>query len=184
MKELDKNIKRKYSFSDYDPNWVIQFNNLKIFLIEVFGDKAWRIEHVGSTSIPGMKAKPIIDALVIVEEMENFEHQKGVMTKEGYEWAENYIAPNTLLFYKLGNEGEKFQNIHVCRKDNPKVKQFIVMRNFFRNFPEKAKEYAELKQKNFEKYPDDYPAYRGAKTSFLDGIEIEAYQWEESKNSK
>ena len=51
---------------DYDPNWVNQFNSIKQFLMEIFGNKAIQIEHVGSTSIPGMKAKPLIDVLVIV----------------------------------------------------------------------------------------------------------------------
>ncbi|OIP65489.1 MAG: hypothetical protein COV32_03285 [Candidatus Yonathbacteria bacterium CG10_big_fil_rev_8_21_14_0_10_43_136] len=67
---------RKYSLSDYDPNWVLKFASIKDLLIKVFGDKALKIEHVGSTSIPGMTAKPLIDVLVLVEKLEEFEKEK------------------------------------------------------------------------------------------------------------
>ncbi len=177
MKKLDKNIKRKYSFSEYDPNWKTQFSTLRDFLMKIFGDKAVRIEHVGSTSIEGMKAKPLIDILVIVKKIEPFQEQKDQMIKAGYEWGENYIAPNTLLFFRLGTEGEKLDNVHICEEDSPKARQFIVMRDYLRTHPERASEYSDLKQKNVELYPDDYPAYRRAKDSFLQQLEKEAYEW-------
>ena len=97
-KELDKNIKRKYSLSEYDPNWVNKFNSIKVFLSDVFKNKALKIEHIGSTSIPGMRAKPLIDIVLVVSKMEDFNTEKEQMIKAGYEWGENYIAPNTLLF--------------------------------------------------------------------------------------
>ena len=179
----DKTIKRKYSLSDYDPNWVNQFWSIKLFLEKIFGDKALQIEHIGSTSIPGMKAKPVIDALVIVETMEEFSSEKEAMVNVDYEWRENYIAPNTLVFYNLDTDGEKLTNIHVCEKDSPKTKQFLVIRDFFRAFPEKAKEYADLKIHNAQKYPDDYPVYRAEKAPFLAQMEQEAYAWKESSKT-
>ncbi len=174
MTELDKNIKRKYSISEYDPNWVNQFNSIKDFLSEVFENKAIRIEHIGSTSIPGMKAKPLIDVLVVVDKMEDFFEQKNKMVQAGYEWGVDYIGPNTLLFFKLGPNGEKLENIHVCEKDAPKTRQFLVMRDFFSAHPEKAKEYSHLKEANSKVYPEDYPAYRAAKAPFLERMEKEA----------
>jgi GrpB-like predicted nucleotidyltransferase (UPF0157 family) len=180
VKELDKNIKRKYSFSEYNPNWPAQFSTIKDFLLKAFGDSAINIEHVGSTSVQGMKAKPLIDILIVVHKMELFEKEKEAMVKNGYEWAENYIAPNSLFFFKLDPEGEKLENIHVCEEDAPKTKQFIAMRDYLRTHPEKVKAYSDLKQKNHELYPDDYPAYRLAKNSFLEELEKEAYEWSNS----
>lgn len=177
MKELDKTIKRKYSISDYDPHWKYTFSIIKDFLWSVFGDKAIQIEHVGSTSVEGMKAKPLIDILIIVEKMEVFQMQKDIMVNAGYEWGENYIAPNTIIFFKLGPDGEKLENIHVCEKGSAKARQFIVMRDYLRTHPEKVQEYSELKEKNVTLYPDDYPAYREAKAPFLKQLEKEAYEW-------
>lgn len=178
MKHLDKTKERKYLFSDYDPNWVTKFDSLKGFVERVFGDKVMQIEHVGSTSIPGMKSKPIIDMLVIVKDVKDLSKETDDMVKAGYEWGENYIAPDTLIYFNVGRDGEKLENIHVCKEDSPKVKQFIVMRDFLRAFPDKAKEYSDLKEINFKKYPDSYIAYRNAKTAFLDEIQKEAYEWE------
>lgn len=181
MKALDKNIKRKYSFSEYDPKWRTEFVSIKNFLLGVFGDEAISIEHVGSTSVEGMKAKPLIDVLVVVNKMQPFESQKEEMEKWGYEWGENYIAPNTLIFFKLGPDGEKLENIHVCEKGSPKERQFIVMRDYLRSNPDKVKEYSDLKEKNALLYPDDYPAYRKAKAPFLEQLEKEAYKWSGAK---
>ncbi len=177
---LDKNIKRKYNLQDYDQNWVKKFDELKLLLQSIFGSKALKIEHVGSTAIPGMKAKPIIDILVVVEKMEKFLEQKEKMVSLGYEWGENYIAPNTQLFFKIADDGSKTQNIHICEYGSPKERQFLVMRDFFRTFPEKLKEYADLKEKNHALHPDDYPAYREAKAPFVKRIERAAYEWEEA----
>lgn len=124
-----------------------------------------------------MKAKPVIDILIIVDAMEPFEAEKQKMVQAGYEWGENYIGPNTLIFYKLGPDGEKLENIHVCEKTAPKVKQFLVKREFFRTFSDKAQEYSDLKAGNAQKHPDDYVAYRTAKEPYLAAIEKEAYDW-------
>ncbi len=176
----DKNIKRKYLLQNYDQNWTKKFDEIKLFLQSVFQDKALKIEHVGSTSIPNMKAKPIIDVLIVIEKMEDFSEEKQKMVSAGYEWGENYIAPNTLIFYKMSDDGSKTENIHICESGSPKEKQFLIMRNFFRTFPDKAKKYGDLKEKNFVLHPDDYPAYREAKTPFLQKMEQEAYKWNES----
>lgn len=180
MTELDKTIKRKYFMSDYDPNWPIKFESIKKLIQEAFGDKALSIDHVGSTSIPGMKAKPIIDALVIVENVHDLADETQRMVDLGYEWGSNYIAPDTLIFFKTAPDGSKLENIHICHRHEPKTKQFLIMRDFFRAFPEKAKAYSDLKFANAAKHPDDYPAYRAAKKPFLDEVEKEAYVWNES----
>lgn len=182
MKTLDKNIKRKYLFNEYDPAWVEKFEEIKNLLQSVFREKAVKIEHVGSTSISGMKAKPLIDVLVVVSKIEDFLDEKEKMISLGYDWGENYVAPNSLLFFRMENDGSKTQNIHVLEIGSPKEKQFLVMRDFFRTFPEKAKEYSDLKEKNHNLFPTDYPAYREAKYSFLQKMEQEAYKWQEGLN--
>jgi GrpB-like predicted nucleotidyltransferase (UPF0157 family) len=174
---LDKNIKRKYLLEPYNPEWVNQFEVIKNNIQDVFKEKALQIEHVGSTSIPGMFAKPLIDILIIVENIDDLLEETEKMQSLGYLYGKEYIEPRSLLFFKMTDEEQKLENIHVYEKDSPKTKQFIVMRDYFRTFPEKAKDYSELKRKNFEQFPNDYPAYRLAKTPFLQKVEQEAYDW-------
>lgn len=173
---------RKYSLSEYDPNWISQFNLIKELLLNVFGDKALKIEHVGSTSVQGMKAKPLIDVLVVVEKLEPFEKEKELMTQAGYEW-HYYSDPDGLVFSKFGPDGEKLESVHICEESSLWVRQFIVVRNYLRTHPEKAKEYSKLKQKIVEMYPNDYSAYRNAKAPFLEQLKQEAYLWEEGKSN-
>ena len=177
-----KTINRKFSLSEYDPCWVLKFTLIKDLVSRVFGDKALMIEHVGSTAIQGMKAKPTIDVLVVVEKLEPFEKEKELMIDAGYEW-HYYTEPDEgLTFSKFGPDGEKLEHIHICEESSPWVRKFIVVRDYLRTHPEKAKEYSELKQKNIELHPDDYPAYRNAKAPFLERLKKEADKWEENKN--
>ncbi len=164
---LDKNQKRPYSIEPYNSEWVIDFKKIKEKLEKVFGSKAQAIEHIGSTSIPGMRAKPLIDVLVIVDAMGDFSEEKEKMGKLGYQYGENYIAPNTLLFFKVLTDGRKTENIHVCDRTNFKVSQFLGIRDFLRKKPEWAEKYSSLKEELYKKFPNDYPAYREGKSSLL-----------------
>lgn len=170
---------RRFSLSEYNSNWVLKFATIKDLILKVFGEKALSIEHVGSTSIKGMVAKPLIDVLVIVEKLEPFEEEKEFMIVAGYEWR-YYADPDGLVFFKLAPEGEKLENIHICEEGSPKVREFIAIRDYLKAHPEKAREYSALKQKNIKLYANDYPAYREAKAPFLVQLKQEAYQWEEA----
>lgn len=177
-----KNKKRKYAFLEYQPEWVDEFEELKVFLQGVFGESALSIEHIGSTSIPGMAAKPVIDVLVTVEDIAGLsEDHKAAMGRSGYVGAAEYIAPHTYIFWKEDEQGAKTCNIHICEKGAPKEKQFIAKRDYFRAHPEIAQEYSDLKRQNNQKFPNDYPAYREAKAPFLQEIEQEAYTWWENR---
>lgn len=180
VNKKNKHVHRKYSLSNYDPNWISKFDSIKELLLKLFGDKALKIEHVGSTSVPGMKAKPLIDILVVVEKLESFEQEKELMTQAGYEW-HYYHDPDGLTFSKFGPDGEKLEGVHLCEESSLWVRQFIVVRDYSRAHPEKAKEYSKLKQKIVEMYPNDYSAYRNAKAPFLEQLKQEAYLWEEGK---
>ena len=184
MKEYTKNTKtinRKFSLSEYDPSWVLKFESIKDLVSRVFGDKALKIEHVGSTAIQGMRAKPLIDILVVVEKLEPFEKEKELMIEAGYEWRYYPKPDEGLAFSKFGLDGEKLEHIHICEESSSWVRKFIVVRDYLRTHPKKAKEYSELKQKNIELHPDDYPAYRNAKAPFLERLKKEADKWEKNK---
>src|SRR5690349_18061362 len=115
---LDKMQKREYSVIPYDPSWVVRFNEIKKILQNVFGEKALTIEHIGSTAIPGMSAKPVIDVLVTVPKIEPFKKEKEEMEKLGYQHGDDYIAPETIIFFKTGKGDRKTENIHICPKES------------------------------------------------------------------
>ena len=152
-------------------------------LKDVFGDQAQKIEHVGSTSVPGMKAKPIIDVLVVVKSVDEIQNKKEAMFARGYQLQENYVAPDTLLFRRVDEQGNKLENIHVCESSAPMKKQFLIMRDYLRNFSNEAKRYSDFKDELVKKFPNDYESYRTAKNPFLKDLEQKAYRWNEKKTS-
>ena len=79
----DKNKPRKYAIEPYNPEWANQFELIKKDILSAFGDLALEIEHIGSTSIPGMWAKPLIDVMVIVENIESLFHATESMKSMG-----------------------------------------------------------------------------------------------------
>ncbi len=180
---LDKNKNRPYSIQEYDPTWPTQFADIRNLLEEVFAMHSIEIEHIGSTSIPGIKAKPLIDILVIVDKMTEFEDEKKMMEEYEYKWGENYIEPNSIIFYKEGIDGKKIENIHVCLRGSPKAIQFITTRDYLRVHPARAAAYSDLKVYLKEKYPDDYLAYRRDKQSFIDETERLTKEWMRNRNN-
>jgi len=177
METLQKNKNRPFSVENYNPEWITKFHNIKEHLKNIFGEKALAIEHVGSTSIAGMKAKPIIDALVIIQKMEDFEKEKEQMINLGYKWGKNYIGPDTLIFFKEDADERKTENIHICLVDSPKAIQFIQTRDYLRLHPDRATAYGNLKEELQKENPGNYPAYRAGKQAFLDETERLAYEW-------
>ncbi|MCB9806030.1 GrpB family protein [Candidatus Nomurabacteria bacterium] len=175
--KLDKNKHRPFVVEDYDPNWVLRFEEIKKDLLKVFGSKAEMVEHIGSTSIVGMKAKPVIDVLVVVDNVESLEEEIKGMELCGYLCGRDYIAPRTIIFFKENEQGQKTINIHVCEEDSYKIKQFLTTRDYLRSHPDRAKLYSDLKEKNAELYKDDYPSYRLAKQEFVDETERLANEW-------
>ncbi len=169
---------RKYSIEGYNSEWPKKFEAIREVLVKVFGDKAIDIQHVGSTSIEGMKSKPLIDVLIVVKNWEDFEEEKLEMTSLGYEYRSNVFPPTSLLFYKE-HDGHKTENIHVFEIGTPKIAEFLNIRDYLRAHPEKAREYGELKESLLSKYPDDYVAYREGKGEFLKEMNRLAKKWKE-----
>lgn len=175
-----KKYSRKYYFTRYNPDWVLQYEELKKLITPIW-KKALSIEHIGSTSIPGMSAKPVIDVLVTVKKMEGFKEEIQQMIDLGFTYLKDYIAPRTLNFYQTGNGDDKTNNIHICELGSQRQRRFIIMRDYFQAYPNKAKEYSDLKQKNRDENPDNYVLYREAKKDFLDKVEQEAYKWNKER---
>lgn len=179
---LDKNKNRTYSVVPYDPAWVVKFGAIEKLLVSIFGEQALSIEHIGSISVPDMKAKPVIDILVVVERMQPFLFEKEKMVEAGYEWGTNYIASNTLLFYKTEKGGDqKVENIHVLPIGSQSISQFLDIRDFLRAHSVWAEKYGNLKERLNIEFPGDYLAYREDKQDFLKQLQTLAKLWRSHK---
>lgn len=154
---------------EYDSKWLQKFNKLSNSLYELLGsDVALRIEHHGSTSIPGMIAKPIIDVLVVVPSFLLARQRVLPLLNDPtweYIWYHNHMA----LIKRDKFLGKRIYHVHMM-PECQMFKRYLAFRNYLRSHPEDASEYAALKQKLAENHSDNREQYTNAKAAFVNEI--------------
>jgi len=161
----------------YNPQWQEEFNEEKENLKKIFGDVAKSIEHVGSTSVVGLSAKPIIDIAVGVDVLGDIDRVKEKISKMPYYSVKEDNADGEILMRKgsLLKEGEIKPDfithfIHIMEINGKKYKETIAFRDYLRTNPEVLKEYEDLKQKLALEYKNDRKSYFKAKDKFIKSI--------------
>lgn len=126
---------------EYHPLWVSQFEADRKLISCALGKRLRRIEHVGSTSIPGMKAKPIIDIALAVESLLEIDGGKIIKLQEiGYEYVPKSEFPKR-MFFRRGLWGAGTHHLHVYTMDGDDWKKIILFRDYLRSHPDVAREY-------------------------------------------
>jgi GrpB-like predicted nucleotidyltransferase (UPF0157 family) len=166
-------VKEEISIVPYNPNWPKIFEDEATHLWKILPNKiVKRIEHFGSTAVPGLSAKPIIDMLVEVSSSEEVKKEiVPILEAEGYEyfWRPAF-GDNTPPFYawfiKRDSKGNRTHHIHMVEKDS-ELWDRLYFRDYLREFPEYARQYDELKRKISQKHPNDRVKYSEEKSSFI-----------------
>ncbi len=150
----------------HDPAWKERFEAEAAALRSALGDEALAVHHIGSTSVPGLRAKPTIDVLIEVREIGKLDGLEARMAERGYEaWGE-YGIPGRRFFTK--NRGpERLSNVHAFETGSPEVERHLAFRDYLREHPETAHAYGDLKKNLAEKFPTDMEAYMDGKDSFI-----------------
>ncbi len=161
----------------YNPAWPEMFNREAELIRQLLGEELISLHHIGSTSIPGTAAKPIIDILAEVRDINAIDARNEVLGREGYTARGEYGIPGRRYFFK-GNGEVHTCHLHVFGSGNPELKRHIVFRNYMRSHPEAAKEYASLKSKLARLYPNDIDAYCDGKDAFIKEIDRRAIEWQ------
>ena len=168
--------KKKITVVDYNPKWAIQFENLRYVLNEKLGDIILNIEHVGSTSVPGLKAKPIIDIDIVIEDPRNSLDQVVFRLNElGYNHLGDLGVSGREAFRGIDQTIPKTEskrnwprhNLYVCTNGCMALNNHIMLRDYLREHPEAVVKYGNLKTRLSEKYPYDIDAYISGKTNFI-----------------
>lgn len=148
----------------YSSDWPNAFEAWRGRLAEALGDSAVRIEHVGSTAVPGLEAKPIIDIQVSVVDVE---HEGTYVTAiESLGVSLRFREPGHRYFRPVGNEPRTVQ-IHVCNAGGEWEREHLLFRDYLRTAPEARAAYARLKHELADRYRDDRLAYNEGKTGFV-----------------
>ena len=160
----------------YDPDWPAQFDAARRVLWDIWGDCACEIHHIGSTAIPGIYAKPVIDILIEVTRAEALDQRTDQMICAGFKSrGENGICARR-FFTNADDKGVRTHHIHVFAKGSPNVLRHLAFRDYLRAHAESAAAYSQLKQAIVSDWRgvDDYIA---RKAPYVEEIERAALNW-------
>ncbi|HHT68658.1 MAG TPA: GrpB family protein [Firmicutes bacterium] len=165
----------KVVVSEYDPKWPMLFAMEADWLQEVFGDELLQIHHIGSTSVPGLKAKPIIDIMPVVRNILRVDDLIQGMDALGYQSMGEFGIPGRRYFRK-GKE-ERTHHVHVFQADSKDVQRHLAFRDFMRAHPDEAARYGELKATLAKQFPDSIESYMDGKDDYIKRVEKQALEW-------
>jgi len=162
--------------AEYNPEWKALFQKEKTLFQKTFGKTIIDIQHIGSTSIPGLVAKPIIDINIGVKSLEVVEEMKEKFKKIGYDYKVLDLRQMKNKNRKKVEEQELFvknlkpeiaYHIHITVYNSDYWKKDLLFRDYITNNSSRAKEYIELKKSLAKKYPNNIIKYSSGKNLFI-----------------
>lgn len=161
---------------DYNQDWSSEYQKeeqsirtfLQVELVNSF--------HIGSTSVPGLKAKPIIDILLVVNDINKLDTFSSEFQDNGYEVMGEYGIIGRRYFRKGGDN--RTHQIHAFQYNNiEEIERHLVFRDYLRKHPEVCMQYGELKSQLAKQYPNDIDGYSDGKYDFVKKVEKDAIKW-------
>ncbi len=171
---------RRVEVVPHSPGWADEFRAEAERLRATLGDEIVAVHHVGSTAIPGIKAKPIIDILLEVREVEGLDEANSEMAELGYEARGEFGIPGRRFFVKH-TEGRRTHHIHAFTTGDPELERHLAFRDFMVGHPEHADAYGRLKEDLAKRFPTDIEGYMDGKDAFIKEMEKRALTWRGSR---
>lgn len=159
----------------YDPQWPALFSELGTALRRALGETARRIDHIGSTSIPGCDAKPIIDVQISVAELEPVDRYRAAI--EGLGFVFRHDNPDLTKRYFREIPGKRRTHIHVRQSGSWSEQFALLFRDYLRSHPEDVQKYVQVKYDLARNFRHDRPAYVDGKGPVIWEIMIKASRW-------
>lgn len=151
----------------YDENWAHAFRDIEAELKAALGSLAKRIEHVGSTSVPGLWAKPIIDIDTVIENRSLLDRVIRALETAGYRHEGDLGIPGREAFAYEGKTHLMKHHLYVCAEDSRELKRHLAFRDYLRAHPEAVNEYGRVKREAAALYPYDIDGYIAHKSPFI-----------------
>ena len=168
----------------YDPAWMIDFQTEAERIRQGLQPLAVRIHHIGSTSIPGMPAKPIIDILLEVDDILALDARTARMQSLGYEAKGEFGIPGRRYFRRNNSDGVRTHHVHAFAAEVTDVVRHLAFRDYMIAHHSEAKLYANLKCQLAARHPDDVVAYMDGKGAFITEYEARAIVWRSALTSR
>jgi len=174
---------RKVEVVAYDFRWPGLFETEAGKLETVLGENLIAIHHIGSTSVPGLMAKPTVDLLVVVRSHEQLDACDNTMRALGYQSKGENGIQGRRYYQKLDGESHLY-HIHAFESGHFEIARHLNFRDYLRMHPDEARAYQDLKVDLAAQYPSDPERYTSSKTDFIQEIDRRAATWREAGNGK
>ncbi|HEV7693468.1 MAG TPA: GrpB family protein [Hyphomonadaceae bacterium] len=168
--------RRKVELAPHDPKWAVQAAAESGRLAQAIGPTLIRIEHVGSTSIPGIRAKPTIDLQPIVRCVADLDARQPQVEALGYVWRGEFGIPGRRYCVRE-KDGRRLFHVHCHQDGHPEIARTLVFRDYLRAHAEEARAYEMLKIACAAAHPDDSHAYSKSKGDWIRACITRAEAW-------
>ena len=154
----------------YDEAWEQDFIKIQKELQDALGELALRIEHVGSTAVHGLSAKPVIDIDVVIRDRSLLGDVIRALEKAGYRHEGDLGIAGREAFDYDGKEHLKTHHLYVCAQDSAELRRHLMFRDYLRAHPEAVRAYSRVKEEGAALYPDDIEQYIEYKSPLIEKI--------------
>ncbi|MGY5859692.1 MAG: GrpB family protein [Candidatus Thorarchaeota archaeon] len=168
---------REVKVVSYNSDWPRLFQLEVVRLRKALGNTIVSVHHIGSTAIPGMSAKPIIDILLEVENISEFGDNTGEIVGLGYNPRGEHGIPGRRYFSRDEPADVRTHHVHAFQSGDEALERHLAFRNYMIAHSDAAREYAKLKMNLARVFPRDIAGYCEGKESFVDDMEKKAMIW-------
>ena len=179
-RKTDLQVDEPITITNYDPAWPVLFEAERERVAKALGDVATRIEHFGSTAVPGMAGKPIVDLLVGVRDLPSASSRITALEGIGYENFGEIFIPGRLY---LRRRGPPHFNLAATVDGGEFWNDQLVLRDFLRAHPDEAAAYAKAKRKTYSEGHRMFSTYSQAKGPFLAALKSRAARWSAARKT-
>ncbi|HEY0079896.1 MAG TPA: GrpB family protein [Pyrinomonadaceae bacterium] len=172
---------KKVEVVPHNPRWRDAFEAEAKHVAAALGENLVAIHHIGSTAIPNIYAKPVIDLLVEVRDINEVDGRSSAIESLGYEVKGEFGIPGRRYFRKDNREGIRTHQIHAFEAGSAEVERHLAFRDYMIAHPVEAQGYSELKRKLAEEHPQNPDGYMDGKDGFIKEIDRRATQWRTSQ---
>lgn len=173
---------RKIEVTAYCPDWEEKFWKEAAKIREILGENCIAVHHIGSTSVKGLRAKPIIDLMPVVRTIEDVDLHKKEFEALGYECKGEYGILGRRFFMKGGDQ--RTHHVHIFSENSKEeIERHLAVRDYLRTHEKEAEAYAALKTELAERFPYDNEGYCDGKDGFVKELEQKALKWRRENSS-
>ena len=160
----------KVNVLPYDENWKSDFEKIKREIECTIGNLIVGIEHVGSTSVEGLSAKPCIDIDIVIKDYSVFDSVVEKLKTIGYIHEGNLGIPDREAFKYSNKPHLQKHHLYVCPQYSEELRRHVTFRNFLRTSPESVKKYSSIKEAAAKLFPDDIDKYMQYKSPCIEEL--------------